>query len=261
MPNAPASGSRGGSGPVAPGIALLVLAVAAHVAVRGWQGGEPPAWLGALVVAGGSTVLTLWRPGITPDHPWAERRLVIATCLVVVLVVVAATWLARQSTEATARFGSAAVVLVALLAPALMATSAHARHRVEAGSLAAVRQACAGFESGDVALLVDARGANEWPQVLRGQCGVPSLSTTSALQSGPPRLRLAVDAVREQVTAQGGRLVLVAVDGPDSLTGLGGVAPERLVDATVLEDERVLERRPDALVPLQVSLWAAATTE
>lgn len=247
-------------GPLAPVVALLVLAAAAHVAVRRWQAGEPPAWLGALVVASGSTVLTLWRPGITPDHPWAERRLLVATVLVVVLVVAAASWVARRPTGRTARFGSAALVLLALLAPALLATWPHARHRVEAGSLDAVREACTGFEAGDVALVVDARAANEWPQVLRGQCGVPALATTGRLRVDPPALRLAVAEVGAAMAAQGGRLVLVAAQSPETITDLTGAQPRLLVDRTVLEDERVLQERPDALVPLRISLWTGPVT-
>ena len=244
-------------GPIALGVALLALAVAAAVAVGGWGTGGLPPWAGALLVAAGSTALTLVRPGITPDHPWAERRLVIAICLVVLLVVAAAAWCLRRPWPALARWGSAGAVVAALLVPAATATWPHASHRVELGSAAAVAQVCEGFDEGDVALVVDPRGANEWPQVLRGQCGVPTLSTTGRLQFDPPALRFAVGQVREAVQDGGGRLVLVGAQSPDTVRDLSGIEPELLVDRTVEEDQRLLEERPDALVPLQIALWTA----
>jgi len=137
-----------------------------------------------------------------------------------------------------------------------VATVSHPQ-RVEAGSLAAVEEACRGFAAGDVALMVDARAANEWPQVLRGQCGVPALSTTTGLRADPVALGAAVARVREHVEAEGRRLVLVAAEDPEALTALTGAEPDLLVDRAVLEDARLLEQRPEALVPLRISLWAA----
>ncbi|MEO5608475.1 MAG: hypothetical protein ABIQ61_14495, partial [Ornithinibacter sp.] len=83
-------------GPIALVVALVVLAAALRHAVGRVSAGEVPAWLPALVVASGSAVLTLLRPGITPDHPWADRRLLVALPLVVVLDMVAAAWLAAR---------------------------------------------------------------------------------------------------------------------------------------------------------------------
>ncbi|MCA1782654.1 MAG: hypothetical protein LC679_10910 [Intrasporangiaceae bacterium] len=245
-------------GPIALGVALLVLAAAVAVLVRGRQAGRLPAWTGVLLVAAGSSALTLWRPGITPDHPWAERRLLIAICLAAVLVVAGAAWFLRQPWPPWTRWGSAGVALAALLVPTAVATWPHTLHRVEAGSVAAVEEACSGFEPGDVALMVDARAANEWPQVLRGQCGVPALSTTARLRDDPTALAKAVEQVSDHVETNGGRLVLVAAEGPEVITSLTGTEPDLLVDRTVLEDARLLEERPESLVPLRLALWSAA---
>jgi hypothetical protein len=245
-------------GPVALLVALIVLAVAAHRVVRGWQEGRAPHWGPALLVVAGSSLLILLRPGITPDHPWAERRLVLPVALTVVLAVAAVLWLGRRPVARTARWGSAVALLAVLLVPTVLATWPHASHRVESGSAAAVEAACAGFADGDVALMVDARAANEWPQVLRGQCDVPALSTTTGLRSDPVALAAAVAEVEAAVAATGGRLVLVAAESPESIAGLTGAEPTLIVDRTVLEDERLLERRPDALVPLRIALWSAA---
>ena len=63
-------------GPAALALALLALAVLFRRLGTWWtRGGDLPVWGAALVVTTGSTLLTLVRPGITPDHPWADRRL------------------------------------------------------------------------------------------------------------------------------------------------------------------------------------------
>jgi hypothetical protein len=246
-------------GPVALVLALLAAAVLAHRAAGSWVDERPlPSWLGAAVVGVGSTLLTAYRPGITPDHPWADRRLVIALPTVVLLVVACAAVLSRWTTRRlpyTVNVLASVAVAAALLVPAALATWPHADERVEEGELAAVDRVCSAMQPGDVAMMVDSRAANEWPQVLRGYCGVPALSTTTALRQDPPRLRAAVDRTAAAVAGQGGRLVLVAADSTDALTELGLGSAVALPPSTVREDARLLERRPDSLVDLPITVW------
>ena len=167
----------------------------------------------ALVVAAGSTLLTLVRPGITPDHPWADRRLLVALPLVVALVVVGlAGWFVAPRRRARWLGATVAGVVAALVVvPAVVATWPHRGGGVERGSLAAVESVCDALSPGDVVLAVDSRAANEWPQVVRGMCGVPALSLTSRVRSDEScavdRRRLAAG-----VEERGGRLVLLAAD-------------------------------------------------
>ena len=246
-------------GPVALALALVAAAVLAHHAGTAWvRGRELPSWTGPALVAVGSTLLTLYRPGITPDHPWADRRLVIALPTVVLLVVATAAVLARWSTRRlpyAALVAISVLVTASLLVPTALATWPHADERVEAGELGAVEQVCAAFRPGDVALMVDSRAANEWPQVLRGFCGVPALSTTTALRADPARLGSAVDRVESAVAGRGGRLVLVAADSGQSLSRLGLTSALLAVNTSVREDPRLLERRPDHLVTLPLQVW------
>lgn len=248
-------------GPVALVIALAAAAVMAHRAGSAWvEGRELPAWSGPAVVAVGSTLLTLYRPGITPDHPWADRRLVVALPTVVVLVVASAAVLSRWSTRRlpyAVNVTGSLLATGALLVPTVLATWPHATERVEAGELRAVDAVCGQLRPGDVALMVDGRAANEWPQVLRGYCGVPALSTTNALRQDPARLRSTVDQASRAVQARGGRLVLVVADTTDSLTRLGATTAVVGVDEHVREDARLLERRPDHLVELPIQVWLA----
>nr|WP_257907359.1 hypothetical protein [Janibacter limosus] len=177
-------------GPIAVTISLVVLAVPAHRLGTRWaKGGPLPAWSAALVVTTGSTLLTLVRPGITPDHPRADRRLLIALPLALVLCVAAAWWAGARARE---RWGSAAgaTVLVVLPAatavPTAMATWPHRAERVEAGGLAAAGTYCDALEPDDVVLAVDDWAVNHWTRVTRGMCGVPSRGDDGQAAGRPP---------------------------------------------------------------------------
>ena len=250
-------------GPVALVGALAVLAVLVRRAVASAGRGRVEAWLPALVVAAGSTLLTLMRPGITPDHPWADRRLLVALPLVVTLFVVGLDWVARRAVASGRAWVGAVVVAVAMalvVAPALAATWPHRAGGVEKGSLAAVETVCGALRPGDVVLAVDSRAANEWPQVVRGMCGVPALSTTARVRSDDQLLRATVDAAAAGVRAKGGRLVLLAAESPEVLESLGTSA-RLVVDASVREDEHVLERRPSGTDPLPVRVWLGSAPD
>jgi len=177
---------------------------------------------------------------------------------VVLLVVATAAVLARWSTRRlpyAALVAISVLVTASLLVPTALATWNHADERVEAGELEAVQQVCAAFRPGDVAMMVESRAANEWPQVLRGFCAVPALSTTTALRADPARLGSAVGQVKSAVDGRGGRLVLVAADSGQSLRRLGLDSAVLAVNVRVHEDPRLLERRPDHLVTLPIQVW------
>ena len=246
-------------GPVALVVALAVLAVLLRRAVLSAGSRRVDAWLPALFVASGSTLLTLMRPGITPDHPWADRRLLIALPLVVALVATGLAWVVRRGTASGRRWAGvlvACVVGAVVVGPALLATWPHRAGGVERGSLAAVDAVCGALSPEDVVLAVDSRAANEWPQVVRGMCGVPALSTTSGLRSDPEQLASTVATVSREVGSRGGRVVLLAADSADAITRLGG-DPNQVVDTTVREDEHVLEQKPSHTDPLPVRVWLA----
>ena len=198
---------------------------------RVWvRGSRLPAWTGPYLVGLASVLLTWARPGITPDHPWADRRLFIVLPFVIGAVVMAAAWLTRWSTRrmppgvlVVASVGTAALLLV----PEALATLPHAGERVEAGSREAAAAVCRSLRPGDVALMVDGRAANEWPQVVRGDCGVPALSLTSAVRQDDARRAAAVGAVAQAVSRHGGRLVLLAADSPDGAEPAGRVRGAR----------------------------------
>jgi hypothetical protein len=250
-------------GPVALVVALVVLAALVRRAVHSVLDGRLEPWLPALVVATTSTLLTLLRPGITPDHPWADRRLLIALPLVVVLVVVAAAWCRRRGAASgrpvLAVLGPVGLVL-AVAAPAVVATWPHRAGGIERGSLDAVARVCDRLRPGDVVLAVDSRAAGEWPQVVRGMCGTSTLALTTPVRREPAAVADAVARIATRVAAGDGRLVLFSANSPatdevpEALRGPGVVA-QRVVDVVVREDEHALERRPVRTDPLPVRVW------
>ncbi|WP_432546372.1 hypothetical protein [Kineococcus sp. SYSU DK004] len=269
---------------------VLVLAGAAAVAllprlVAAVQGRAPlPGWTVPYVLAVGSLLLTLYRPGITPDHPWADRRFVPVVLPAVVLLAVAAlAWAVREVPRRSRALpvtvpapAVAGVGAVLLLVPAALATVPVAGQRTEAGQVAAVAEACAALREtyGEdvVALAVDARSRNEWPQVLRGTCGVPSAALVVPTAVGRPgepaheeALTAAVERAAGRVRAAGGVPVLVAAGGEraprEALAALGAEDAQPLTYLRTTEPERLLTRRPEGAQRITVELWAAPAPE
>ncbi len=214
----------------------------------------------------GSTLLTLYRPGITPDHPWADRRFVVVVLpAVVVLSVAACRWVVVRYSGQRLTWLRVAIAVVLLVGPAVWGTLPVATQRTEVGEPAAVARACASFAPGDVALAVDPRSRNEWPQLLRGTCDVPAASIVVPTAQGRPgteeywtTLRAAVDREAARIRQAGGNPVLVAAGGDtdpvEVLVRLGVDAPRVVVSRRTTEDERVLTRRPDGVQRIDVRL-------
>lgn len=243
-------------------LALVGAAVAAWRVGRSWRGDEPlPAWTAPAVMAVASTALTLYRPGITPDHPWADRRLVPVVLPTLVLLATGAVavgwrrWSVRLPAAAAAVV--AAVGIAVVLTPALWATLPVAGQRSEHGEVAAVTSACDAFGPSDSAILLDSRAANEWTQVLRGVCAVPTVVVRSG--SHQPADAATVLAVARAVAATGRRPVLVAAESADAVRRLGA-QPTHVVHLATVEDQRLLTRRPDSAARLTVDLWLAPAT-
>jgi hypothetical protein len=257
---------------VGPAAALLAWAGAVLAAYRCGivvaRGKAIAAWFGPFVIGSGSIVLTLVRPGITPDHPWADRRLVVAVLPGVLLLgagaVAQLVRLARRRAPLPVLAAAALVGAVALVWPAYLATEPIADQRTELGELAAVQTVCRSFHQGDVAVAVGERTTNEWVQVLRGICDVPTLGvhvrgTSTTTDAGRAAVARALGRVVPKVEAAGGRVVLVS-DRKDLLVALGRPAATELVQLHTLEDQRLLTERPSGSAQLVIDLWAAPAT-
>lgn len=252
-------------------VAWAVLAVLAGRALSaGLRRERVAAWALPAAVGLGSTVLVLYRPGITPDHPWADRRLVPVVLPVVALAATAAfAWAvdaARRRASARGLRGVAVVGVLGLLGPAALATAPFTGQRTEAGEVGAVGAVCRGLRPADVVLAVDAtpdgtaqRSANEWVQVVRGLCGLPA----GALLTPRDRLPKAVSTLAALAAAHGHRLVLLTAqeDGAAAQRVLTAAAPGATVGRAVrwetVEDRKLLTRRPSTGALLVIDVWLA----
>jgi hypothetical protein len=198
-----------------------------------------------------SALSVLWSPGITPDHPWADRRLVPTVLPVVALLAV---WAVAAATR---RWGRVALALglVLVLVPAAFGSRHLALSRTEAGEPQAVETACAAFGPGEVALLVDARSRQEWTAVLREVCDVPAFGVPGD-GSDDVATRPQVTDVAARVRAAGGTPVLVAESG-QPLPELTGKPQRQIVNLDTEEQRRELKHPATGLTALSVQLWRA----
>ena len=258
--------------------AWVVVAVLAGRAAAWWRSRspDPPLWVMPAVVGFGSTVLVLLRPGITPDHPWADRRLVpVLLPFMVAAVVGGIAWASRHLPQRRPSWTPRAVGGVGtalLLVPVLWASVPLAATRTEAGEVDAVQQVCDSLQRRDVVVAVDStpdgraqRSANEWVQVVRGICGRPA----GALLTPAAQLPDAAASLAGLVAAAGGRLVLLTAqeDGAAAQRVLAAAGaghsgarfdpPRRVVATVTSEDRKQLTTPPASAARLVIDVWTA----
>lgn len=232
---------------------LAAAGVGAVVLVwRVLRGGESR-WLAALPVYVVSAAIQLWRPSITPDHPYADRRLVV---VIVPGVVLLAVWAASAATRAlsvwagvwvgrwrrgvvrpVAVAGAGAVVsAVAFVVPAAAATAPVAAARTEQGEIAAANRVCRSLSpERDTVVLLD----DLWVATVREQCRVPA---AQMIDSTPEKLA----KVTADIAATG-RVPVIAANGAATLWNVGydRSVVKSVVVTTSRQDQQTIVTVPD----------------
>jgi hypothetical protein len=196
--------------------------------------GQAPAWTLPLMVFAWASVATLYKPSITPDHPWASRRLVPAILPGFILFAVwACSWLLarlRGMNVGRALYaGLAACCLALLLVPAAITTfglrisggglvaEGLAFKKTWQGEIAAVNGMCAAIPGDASVVFIDSGhgGASDrLAEVVRATCGVPVGSINSAqLATVEQVVRGIEQAGRRPVFLAGARSRLVPYGG------------------------------------------------
>jgi hypothetical protein len=218
------------------GVPAVVLAtIGAAVLARRCLRGQAPAWTLPLLCFAWIIVATLLRPSITPDQPWASRRLVPGVLPgFIVLALWAASWLVswlrQRGTGPVLRSGAVAVLAAVLILPAVKTTFGLAHRsggplgiRIVAvgladkvtfsGEVAAVHDLCAAIPPNSSVLFISRGAGSELAQVVRGMCGVPT-----AVVVQPDHQR--VQELIADIQRVGRRPVLLA-SSPTALAGFG----------------------------------------
>jgi len=221
-------------------------------------------------------VVSLYRPAITPDHPWADRRYVTVTYPFVVLTATSA--LARlagrrpgpapappasSSWSRPARQVLAGVLAAAALAPTALATLPLATARTEVGQVAGTEAVCDALAAAGprpALLTVGFRARVEWAPVVRARCGVPLVGIEPpTAAAGGESLGDVLARAAAAARANGYDPVVMVGDltSAQTVADQTGVTLPPVVSLDTQEPARLLEERPLATRPLPVDAWLA----
>ncbi len=178
----------------------MILATVAAALLSRVPACQAPLWTLPLITFAWTIVTFLYRPAITPDQPWASRRLVPAVLPGFILLAVWASswlvhWLDEHGYAGVPSVGSGVVLVAALLLPPSITTfglgvktggplgislaaDGLASKTTHAGELAAVDGLCAAIPKDSSVLIIDGPLADRFTEVVRGMCGVPAARIT-----------------------------------------------------------------------------------
>jgi hypothetical protein len=231
--------------------ALLLAAFGAALLVRALLRRRSAEWLLPYGVIVWTTLTTLWRPGITPDHPWASRRLV---SIVIPGLLLFALWALAWAVRRFRRLGygrgvtgPAAIVGALLVLVPIAATSGGLMFtRTEQGEVAAVHSLCARLGPGASVVVVEPVTADRFSQVIRGMCGIPTARTRyGATQDDVRRVIGRIAAV--------GRRPVILGPSPSSVAPYGEA--QQVVHIRTRQDEHTLVTPPNGTWSLTIDLW------
>jgi hypothetical protein len=241
---------------------LAVLARRCARALVTWKdpGAAARAWALPLTISLWVIVTVLWRPAVSPDQPWASRRLVPFVLPGLILGGIwAVTWLKDQAAQfGRTRLTSAVVAAcgaASLLIPTALTTldlsvsskgvtaRGMAFRKIGPGELAAVRGLCRAIGPDASVVILDPLTADRFAQVVRGMCGTP---TGMLANPAPAALRAVVSGV-ERV---GRRPVLLAEQRAE-LTG----QPRQVVDLLTTQEAHNLTAPPARTWLIHYTVW------
>ncbi|WP_028649199.1 hypothetical protein [Nocardiopsis sp. CNT312] len=221
-----------------------------------------PEWVLPVMLLVWTVGTTLLRPAITPDHPWASRRLI---ALVIPAFILFAVWFAARLTRYcdTAVEGAgplqrslpavaAATAAAAMLVPTTV-TSANGimGYRQDIGTVEATRSLCEHLPDDGSVVVVDSGMAGNYLPLFRNVCGLP---TASMDDPTPPD----VERVVAEINGRGRDAVLAASDWT-LIQDLAGDAAEPVRPFHVIADmdPSTLMKPPTGSWTFTGSVWVA----
>ena len=219
-------------------VTVVAATAGAALLVRRILQGRAPDWVLPTMVLAWSVAATLARPAITPDHPWASRRLVV---LVLPAFILFAVWFADWVGRRIALPGpTAAVAALLLVVPAAVTAAGAMGYRSDAGSVDAADRLCRALPPDASVVLVDGVG-HYYGQLIRGMCRVPVASAAADLDA----VARAVDGIRAR-----DRTPVLAAENQEAL--LGFVPADKTQHVFRVE----AEQDPSTLMEPPTGSWA-----
>jgi hypothetical protein len=240
------------------GPAIALAAVGAAAVSHGCLRGRWPCWALPLMTFSWGIAVFLYRPGITPDQPWASRRLVP---VVAPGFIVAAVWTlawargkARRGLPAACVASAGAVLLVV---PAGLGARGTALQRTYTSQVAAVYGLCRQVPGDASVLIIDGPLADRWAQTVRGMCGVPvARFPDSAHPSSHPQAPAALVAgAIASIERAGRRPVLLAASRAELAPFAGAGTITHAVNTRTTQDGRYLLSKPDNISRQTLTAW------
>ncbi|CNE99895.1 Uncharacterised protein [Mycobacterium tuberculosis] len=234
--------------------ALLFATLGAALVVRRLLRGRSPEWLLPYAMIVWTTTQVLIRPGITPDHPWASRRLIgLVLPGLLLFTVFASAWTVRR----VRRVGygpklvnrGAVVGVVLMLVPIALTSGGFLVSRTEQHEVGAVRGMCDALPGAGSVIVVEQSTADRFLQVVRGMCGVPAARLSGG--ATPDDLRRVVAGVR-----RAGRRPVIMAAKRKQVARYG--TPEHVLHVRTRQDGRTLSRPPGGTWGLTMDVWIAA---
>jgi len=250
---------------------LAILARRGLRAVTTWRdpGAALRVWALPWLIGLWVIVTVLYRPAVSPDQPWASRRLVPFVLPGLILGAIwASVWLKERAGQLGRSPVTAAVVaffcVASLLIPTALTTldlgfsssaagtgrhlSAHglAFRRIGTGELAAVDKLCAAIGPDASVVILDQLTADRFAQLVRGICDTPA----AVLDKVTPAT---VGAVLTGIEGAGRRPVLLAQQGPE-LASYGGTLRE-VVNLLTTQEPHNLTTPPTRTWLIHYTVW------
>ena len=221
-------------------------------------------WALPLLIALWVIVSVLWRPAVSPDQPWASRRLVPFVLPGVILGAIwACAWLRDRAGQLGRTRTTSALVasccVASLVVPTALTTlgigksgvEGMALRRIGGGELAAVSQLCAAIGPDASVVVLDSLTADRFAQVVRGMCDTPAavLDPVTPATVGP--VVAGIEAARR-------RPVLLA-ETEAELAPYGG-APREVVNLLTTQEAHNLTSPPTRTWLIHYTVWMSEPT-
>jgi hypothetical protein len=209
-------------------------------------------------------VTVLYRPAVSPDQPWASRRLVPFVLPGLILGAIwASVWLKERAGELGRTRVTAAVVasccVASLLIPAALTNldlgvtksrhlTAHgmAFRRIGTGELTAVDNLCAAIGPDASVIILDSLTDDRFAQLVRGMCDTPTAVLTKVSAA-------TVNAVVTGIEGVGRRPLLLAEN--ESELAAYGRAPREVVNLLTTQEAHNLTTPPTRTWLIHYTVW------